>query len=428
MNIPFFGSKKSGGGKSAKELISAAYNVYNYRCDVMGEENAQRLHDLIVKTEGLFDDGKADSDEYKKTAEELERLMRKHGGMVYPLGFWSDNVDVVIVAGILALTVRSFFVQTFQIPTNSMHPTYFGMTPRVYSPQEAAPSGISKLGRLVFKGASNYRVEAPESGEAFIEINRPEMIGRNRGIFRSETRPSRWLGVLPSSERVYFFLAGGKPVELALPPDFAFEGVMQKAYPFGSKSDDTAEYFNAIASSGRVVERNGRLFLPLGSFKKGSDILNFDILAGDMLLVDRFTYNFRKPRVGDPIVFRTGQIEGMKKYSEGDKYYIKRLVGEGGDTLRIEGTTLVRNGAPITGSPVFAANAGQVGEYPGYRKEESLKDGKSVKVPPRHYFAMGDNSASSLDSRYWGPLPEGSVVGKPLVIFYPFTERWGAAK
>ena len=44
-------------------------------------------------------------------------------------------------------------------------------------------------------------------------------------------------------------------------------------------------------------------------------------------------------------------------------------------------------------------------------------------VPPRSYFAMGDNSPNSADSRYWGFVPELDVVGRPLFIYFPFS-RW----
>ena len=50
-----------------------------------------------------------------------------------------------------------------------------------------------------------------------------------------------------------------------------------------------------------------------------------------------------------------------------------------------------------------------------------------MNVPARSYAAFGDNSASSLDSRYWGFIPDKDVVGKPLFIYYPFTTRWGPA-
>ena len=430
MKIPFFGGKKNDSKKAAKELIAAAYNVYNYRCDVMGAA-AEKLHALIEQCEGFYNAGDYASDEFKKASEEMERLMRKHGGMIYPLTFWSDNVDVVVVAGILALTVRSFFIQTFQIPTNSMYPTYFGMTPYVYSVGEETPNMAAKVARKVFKGASNYSVAAPMGGEAFIEINRRDDISKNGGIFRNEIRPTRWLGVLPSLEKVYFFNIGGQSVELAVPADFSLDSVMAKAHPRGENPQDLTSYFYALDKPGKTVQKNGRTYMPLGEFKKGESVLNFDILAGDMLLVDRFTYNFRKPRVGEPIVFRTGSIEGMKKYNGGvadDKYYIKRLAGQGGDTLKIEGTTLMRNNEPVKGSAAFDANANKAGEYPGYQQEGDFKDGKSVTIPMKHYYALGDNSASSLDSRYWGSFKDDALVGKPLVIFYPFTKRWGAAK
>ena len=114
--------------KHIKELVSAAYNVYNYRRDVIGSENAEKLHALIEEVENLFDDGKTRLPRFKEACNELECQMKKCGGTIYPLGFWADNVDVVFVAGILALSLRSFFFQPFQIPTNSMYPSFYGMT------------------------------------------------------------------------------------------------------------------------------------------------------------------------------------------------------------------------------------------------------------------------------------------------------------
>lgn len=430
MKIPFFGGK-SKDEKTAKSLIAAAYSVYNYRCDVMGDDNAKKLHDLTLKVEELFDGKKIYSEEYKKLSAELEKHMRKFGGKIYPLSFWSDNVDVVIVAGILALSVRSFFFQTFQIPTNSMYPSFYGMTPHVYHANEESPQGVAKLARYALKGASNYNVKIPESGEVFIEINPHDKISQNDGLFKSITRPARWLGILPSMEKVYFFHVNDKILELSIPPDFSLDTVMKSAYPFGTIDPDLGSYLAAVAARGKIVEKNGKLLLSLGNFKKGDKAVNFDILAGDMLIVDRLTYNFRAPKVGDPFVFRTGNIPRMAKYSGGisdDKYYIKRLAGLGGDTLKIEGSSLIRNEEPIKGAEAFEFNAKKIGQYSGYMPYGDMKDGKSVKVPPKHYYALGDNSANSLDSRYWGGVPEKSVAGKAVLIFYPFTERWGAAK
>jgi signal peptidase I len=57
-----------------------------------------------------------------------------------------------------------------------------------------------------------------------------------------------------------------------------------------------------------------------------------------------------------------------------------------------------------------------------------LKAGETLKIPEDSYFAMGDNSANSQDSRYWGYVPAKDVVGRPVVVYYPFTKHWGIAR
>ena len=76
----------------------------------------------------------------------------------------------------------------------------------------------------------------------------------------------------------------------------------------------------------------------------------------------------------------------------------------------------------------FAKNAKKEGLYGGYLADGALSGGRTVKVEDGHYYAMGDNSYNSLDSRYWGQVPARALVGKSLIIFYPFTSRWGATK
>ena len=413
-----FSKKKD---KSVKELLSSAYTVYNYRRDAVPPADAEKLRRLVEKVEELFDGGKTANDEFKTACAELEKQMKKCGGMLYPMGFWTDNIDVVFVAGILALSLRSFFFQPFQIPTNSMYPSFYGMTEKVYMQGENAPSFRQKAWNFITKKASNYELNAPRGGEVFVRVNSREQMEKNGGIFYGEIRPSRWLGVLPSQEKVYEFISGNEKLELAVPAEFSIDSAMQKAYPA-----ETAEVLR-----GRIAERGGKFYVSLGQMKKGGRILNFDILGGDMLFVDRFTYNFRRPKVGDPIVFKTGMCPGITRLNGGvpdDKYYIKRLVGVGGDTLKIEGSALMRNGGPADGAQAFQFNAEQANGYCGYKPYGAFENGKSVSVPQGWFYAMGDNSANSLDSRYWGFVPEKAVVGKALVIFYPFTERWGAAK
>jgi signal peptidase I len=145
------------------------------------------------------------------------------------------------------------------------------------------------------------------------------------------------------------------------------------------------------------------------------------------LFVDRLSYHFIRPSVGSGFVFRTGNIP-MLASDSGDQYYIKRLVGTPGDTLEVRGHTLWRNGAPISGATAFAENAKQAGHYVGYRNYGLLAAGQTLKVTPQNYFAMGDNSANSMDGRYWGFVPAHDVVGRPLFVYYPFTRHWGPAR
>jgi signal peptidase I len=158
--------------------------------------------------------------------------------------------------------------------------------------------------------------------------------------------------------------------------------------------------------------------------KKGERLLSFDVMTGDQLFVDRASYHFVRPEVGSGFVFRTGNIPGIGN----DQYYIKRLVGTPGDELEVRNGALIRNGAPITGSAAFEKNANKEGLYRGYVNQHALDEGRRVKISEDGYYAMGDNSRDSADSRYWGEVPYKDVVGRPLFIYYPFTKRWGPAR
>ena len=111
-----------------------------------------------------------------------------------------------------------------------------------------------------------------------------------------------------------------------------------------------------------------------------------------------------------------------------DKYYIKRLVGRGSDELEIKESVLFRNGLPIEGVSAFTKNANREDEYEGYTNVRRLSKGSIELIPPDHFYAMGDNSDESSDSRYFGYVPEAEVVGKAIFIYYPFSKNWGLTK
>ena len=168
--------------KNARQLFEMACKVYNYRKDVIAEQDAKNLEEMIKQLDELILDGKVGTQEYEGLAQKLEALMKKCGGRIYPTSSWSDNVDTIIVVGIVALGIRSFFLQPFKIPTNSMYPSFYGMTAEAYAPGEDAPGIGEKIARFALKGASNYSLEAPADGDLLLEINAPQA-ARFRGGF-----------------------------------------------------------------------------------------------------------------------------------------------------------------------------------------------------------------------------------------------------
>ncbi|HEV2994521.1 MAG TPA: signal peptidase I, partial [Chthoniobacterales bacterium] len=141
----------------------------------------------------------------------------------------------------------------------------------------------------------------------------------------------------------------------------------------------------------------------------------------------KFTYNFVKPHRGDVFVFRTDHIPGIPgDIDTGQPFYIKRLAGLPGDTLRINPPKLYINGKEARGrgfERVMAAGNGYRGYSSG--RDYLAQPDRSFTVPAHSYFAMGDNSYNSYDSRYWGPVPEENLVGRGLLVYWPFIPHFG---
>ena len=76
----------------------------------------------------------------------------------------------------------------------------------------------------------------------------------------------------------------------------------------------------------------------------------------------------------------------------------------------------------------FKKNGKKEGKYNGYKADGILAQGKSITIPDGYYFALGDNSYNSHDSRYFGVVNKEAVIGKAFFIYYPFTKRWGLSK
>jgi signal peptidase I len=118
---------------------------------------------------------------------------------------------------------------------------------------------------------------------------------------------------------------------------------------------------------------------------------------GDALIIDRFSYHFREPEVGEIV---TAHIDAT------DSDVVKRVVAVGGDTIGIEDGELVRNGEIVDQS---YANLDQMGGYYW----------GPIEVPDGYVFLLGDNRLESSDSRNYGPVPVADVDGRYVARFWP---------
>ncbi|MEI6860975.1 MAG: signal peptidase I [Verrucomicrobiota bacterium] len=433
---------------NAVNWLELAQKVWHFRRDVLDRPLLQELEMRMAALQDLLRKP-ADADKLKSGIAALEETLRRAGGTLYPKSELVEWVEFLLVAAIVIIGVRTYFVQPFQIPTNSMWPSYYGMTAEVYPKRADEPGPVKAALRIMTAGARPdriHRIDAPVDGEVLIPIG---LLAGDGATVPYGQATGRSLYVFPEAQREYVLFVGGKPVPVRVPADFDLNRVICDAFFPGPGVPE--EILGRQAQRGQMVEtvvtnaaggQQPMNLLHTGKMvRAGERMLSFDILAGDMLMVDRFSYHFVRPSVGDGFVFRTVNIHSRnmqerdaRGYRTGvqiDNYYIKRLVGLPGDRLEIRQPVLYRNGAPIAGVVSFDKEAQQIERYPGYRNRKAgdtdqeylIKPGDTLTVPPHSYFAMGDNSPNSADSRFWGFVPEMDVVGRPLFIYYPFA-RW----
>jgi signal peptidase I len=160
------------------------------------------------------------------------------------------------------------------------------------------------------------------------------------------------------------------------------------------------------------------------------------LLIGDHLLVDKLAYAppgavtkhllpYEDVKRGDIIVFRY-PIDIKQTF-------VKRVIGVPGDRIRLENKRVFLNGHALT-EPYKYNKTKYIDSYrdnfPNFPNVSLYKPAQDmlvnnvqhgeVVVPPEHYFAMGDNRDSSLDSRYWGFVPRENIIGKPLIIYWSY--------
>jgi signal peptidase I len=180
------------------------------------------------------------------------------------------------------------------------------------------------------------------------------------------------------------------------------------------------------------------------------------LLVGDLILVNKFHYGIRLPVINTKITEGTppkrGDVMVFRYPPKPSLDYIKRVVGLPGDEVSYLNKQLSINGVPVESHqiadffdeesmryakqyeeklgeqshrllinddrPAFIPGAS---EFPNRDNCRYSVEGVVCKVPPGHYFMMGDNRDNSLDSRYWGFVPDQNIVGRAFFVWMNFS-------
>ena len=308
-------------------------------------------------------------------------------------------LDILVVSISVAMAFRAYFYEPFNIPTGSMQPTLYGNHSETLAPDKAGVWDTTPLkwGKWLMTGKMYECFTAPFSG---ILAFQPTNTGHyDMRVVDAMGKASA--SMLVPTDVLHPFETGDGP--------YRRQGY---ALPNGLRPGDRVQA-GQLLWSGLVV-------------------------TGDFLFVNRWLWNFRHPRRGDVMIFSTTGINGLQQGT----HYIKRMTGTPGETLTIKGGHLLADGKqpmePLRIRQIQNREKWHEKAYPyaGYRPNGDARynvpgrtifaDGDEVKLGPDEYYACGDNSPSSYDSRYWGPVPAKNLVGIAGGVFWPFfSHRWG---
>lgn len=158
-----------------------------------------------------------------------------------------------------------------------------------------------------------------------------------------------------------------------------------------------------------------RAFL-IQAFKipSGSMIPTFEI--GDRIFVNKLIYGPKVPftdiRISALREPKRGEIVIFVSPEDPKKDFVKRLIAFGGETVQIKDGNIYINGKMLEGPASICSN-----HY--YNRGDYGGEGSTITVPPGCFYALGDNSANSRDSRYWGFVPRKNLIGKAIFLYWP---------
>jgi signal peptidase I len=396
----------------AKHLAKGALKFVHYKRDLLKPD---RIAEIESRRADLLEAIKAgDRAKVDEASKQVRAVCENALPYEKPLGWLEENVEVMFVAIVIALGLRAYYLQPFRIPTGSMQPTLNGIIGKPL-PESEWPSFPQRMLEKVLRGRSYVKVVNDQDRHIALVNRGPG------GPLDFDIRDTQMMHFFSRGEMRF---TDSKPLRLPAPRGPSYEAGLK----------------TALQNAGR----NG------GLLPKGTVICEGTIDSGDLVLVDKFSYHFRKPNRGEVFVFDTIGVRGIHERS-GDQaagsHYIKRLCGVPGDNLSIQSPNLLVDGhiakepgiqRVIRGEGAYNINPNGYGlagpeMTPGKTLSQYLAKPADVltlksqaRPGMREYAALGDNTGNSLDSRYWGPVKEFNLVGPALFSLWPVTTgHWG---
>src|SRR6202011_3820770 len=266
--------------KQAKLLLRHTQKYLRYKSDVIEATLREDIDSGMRRLQAAL--RQRDRKQIETRAEELDEKLHKLAPVTWE-SHWRENCEVILVAIVVAVGIRSYFLQPFKIPTGSMQPTLNGIIghPMTMEP----PNILQQVAEFILRGRNYINVVSGQDDEVL-------QIQRQKFFFFFT-----WSRIVCQHQK---FLVYCPPEQLGA--DF------------------------------RVS--------PGIRYRRGEVIARGAVDTRDQVFVDKFSYNFVKPHRGDVFVFRTKNIPDIGDQTQ---FYIKRLAGLPGDKLRIEPPKLYVN-------------------------------------------------------------------------------------
>lgn len=393
--------------KQARLLHKGVTRFIHYKRDLLPQA---KLNEISALRTELW---QAIRQRDQKRIDEISPQVTKVCQGALPDGGYSeiaDNIEVFFVAIVVALGIRAYIAQPFKIPTGSMQPTLNGY---IATPTEEDPTPNFVRNWYDYLLGGRTYINAVSNHEGYLRQNDP-------------VTEHNFLLFFPYST-VHF--EDGHSINISSPIRQLMDEVEQGGLGFtrhtGTAAPEVAGTFTPDGKKHRRLMSNGPVLI-----RKGQLLARGILESGDHVLVNKFLYNFRAPKRGEVFVFTTKNINSpymQVPEEQGAQHYIKRLVGVPGDELEVKSPELWINGKAADEFGIKRVASAE-SPYRGYENRGRLSAGEKVKLAGDEYWAMGDNSYNSSDSRYWGVVPQRNLVGPGMFCYLPLGRHWGPIK